>query len=191
MATPEVDHNPPLHCAAHPGTETYLRCAQCGTPICPRCIVMTPVGAKCAACARARPHPAFILTPVDVALVALAALVGAVALGVVASVLRLIPLVSLIVSMFFPFIAGLLLAEVVNRVARAKRATILRVFAGVGVVVAYLVFTIGDFLLRDPIGLFASGLLPTFLLRGLLDLITNPIDVLFLIVGVWIAWQRV
>lgn len=191
MATPEVDQNPPLRCAAHPGTETYLRCAQCGTPICPRCLVMTPVGAKCAACARSRPHPAFILTPLDVVLTALVALVGGVVLGLFASALQRIPIVSFIVAIFFPFIAGLVLADLVVRFAGSKRGTILRAIAALGVVVSYLAYAVGDFLLHDPLGFLNSGLLPSFLLRALLDLVDNPINLLFLVIGVWIAWQRV
>jgi Tol biopolymer transport system component len=35
-----------LTCARH-GTATRLRCAECGTPICPECLVKTPVGLKC------------------------------------------------------------------------------------------------------------------------------------------------
>ncbi|MDX1658991.1 MAG: B-box zinc finger protein [Nitriliruptorales bacterium] len=38
-------------CARH-GTETRLRCSQCGTPICPKCSIATPVGQKCPDCAR-------------------------------------------------------------------------------------------------------------------------------------------
>ena len=45
----------PLRCAEHPDVETYLRCGKCYTPICPRCMVQTPVGARCRQCARLRP----------------------------------------------------------------------------------------------------------------------------------------
>src|SRR3990170_1837286 len=34
------------HCARHPDTETGLLCGRCETPICPRCVVMTDVGAR-------------------------------------------------------------------------------------------------------------------------------------------------
>ena len=37
-------------CARHPKVVSYLRCASCNTPICPRCYVETPVGYKCRAC---------------------------------------------------------------------------------------------------------------------------------------------
>jgi len=38
-------------CPRHPGITTRLRCSKCGTPICPRCMVETPVGYRCPACA--------------------------------------------------------------------------------------------------------------------------------------------
>src|SRR5581483_12274878 len=41
-----------FYCARHPQVETVLRCNRCDTPICPRCLVQTPVGAKCPTCAK-------------------------------------------------------------------------------------------------------------------------------------------
>ena len=41
-------------CARHPKVETALRCASCGTPICPKCLVQTPVGMKCRECGTQR-----------------------------------------------------------------------------------------------------------------------------------------
>jgi DNA-directed RNA polymerase subunit RPC12/RpoP len=38
-------------CARHPRTETLLKCAKCGIPICPKCMVHTPVGIRCPDCA--------------------------------------------------------------------------------------------------------------------------------------------
>ena len=38
-------------CARHRNVETHLRCGKCGTPICPKCLVHTPVGARCPTCA--------------------------------------------------------------------------------------------------------------------------------------------
>ncbi|MDA0256830.1 MAG: rhomboid family intramembrane serine protease, partial [Chloroflexi bacterium] len=38
---------PPTVCERHPETETELRCQRCDTPICPRCMVQTPVGFRC------------------------------------------------------------------------------------------------------------------------------------------------
>lgn len=40
------------YCARHPRTETRIACVQCGTAICPDCMVSAPVGFKCPDCAR-------------------------------------------------------------------------------------------------------------------------------------------
>jgi hypothetical protein len=34
-------------CSYHPDVETEMRCAECGKPICPKEMVLTPVGYKC------------------------------------------------------------------------------------------------------------------------------------------------
>ena len=44
-------------CARHPSVETTLRCGRCETPICPRCLVHTPVGARCPDCGQSGPDP--------------------------------------------------------------------------------------------------------------------------------------
>jgi len=51
-----------MKCAAHPDVETNLGCGKCGKPICPRCLVQTPVGARCPDCARIQRLPTFSMT---------------------------------------------------------------------------------------------------------------------------------
>lgn len=46
-------------CTYHPNVRTRLRCSKCGTPICPRCAVETPVGYRCPACAAVRGLPTY------------------------------------------------------------------------------------------------------------------------------------
>ncbi|HEU4868304.1 MAG TPA: hypothetical protein VFV09_11310 [Actinomycetota bacterium] len=48
MATEDVD----LVCARHPRSSTLIRCCNCDTPICVKCMNETPVGMKCPDCAR-------------------------------------------------------------------------------------------------------------------------------------------
>ena len=48
-----------VRCARHPDVETALRCGRCGIPICPRCMVQTPVGARCPKCAGLYKLPTF------------------------------------------------------------------------------------------------------------------------------------
>jgi hypothetical protein len=42
----------PAPCANHPDRETLVHCSSCGKPICPDCMVYSPVGVKCKECAR-------------------------------------------------------------------------------------------------------------------------------------------
>ena len=48
-----------MQCAAHPNVETELTCSRCGKAICPRCLVHTPVGARCSECANVRRIPTY------------------------------------------------------------------------------------------------------------------------------------
>lgn len=41
-----------MFCYKHPKKETYLRCNQCGRPICSSCAVLTPTGYRCKECVR-------------------------------------------------------------------------------------------------------------------------------------------
>jgi hypothetical protein len=52
-----------MKCATHPEVETNLTCGRCGTPICPRCLVQTPVGARCRKCAGLRRLPTYQIAP--------------------------------------------------------------------------------------------------------------------------------
>ena len=40
----------PQACYRHPDRGTYIRCARCGKPICPDCMVQAPVGFQCPEC---------------------------------------------------------------------------------------------------------------------------------------------
>ena len=46
-------------CYRHPNRETAVSCAECGRPICPDCMVYSPVGIKCPECAR-QPRSALV-----------------------------------------------------------------------------------------------------------------------------------
>ena len=39
-----------MFCYRHPDRETWLRCGRCDQPICTKCSVMGPVGARCRVC---------------------------------------------------------------------------------------------------------------------------------------------
>lgn len=67
-------------CVRDSGVETNLRCAQCGDPICPRCMVYAPVGSKCPDCASIGGPVMFKVTQSD--LIKTAVLGGLAAVGV-------------------------------------------------------------------------------------------------------------
>ena len=187
VSAPDLGAGAALRCATHQNVETYLRCARCQTPICPRCLVMTPVGAKCRACARARRLPTFELSPLNVILAVLASLVGAIVLGALGSVvLRIVPLFVMV----FPLLVGLVLGEAVSRVANRKRHLLLRVIAGTGVILSYFALSLGDFLVHDTLGLAQSGVLGPLLVNVLIGVVTNPFMLVFVALGVWVAFNR-
>ncbi len=49
----------PIFCSKHPQTATRLTCGRCETPICPQCMVHSPVGARCMECAQLKQLPTF------------------------------------------------------------------------------------------------------------------------------------
>lgn len=54
-----------ITCPRHPKVETYIRCASCNTPICPKCYVQTPVGYKCKACGTFKNAALFSVSPLQ------------------------------------------------------------------------------------------------------------------------------
>ncbi|MBV8084763.1 MAG: hypothetical protein JO247_08100 [Chloroflexi bacterium] len=47
------------YCIHHPSVETVVHCSRCEAPICPRCMIETPVGMRCRDCARLRRPPMY------------------------------------------------------------------------------------------------------------------------------------
>jgi len=127
-----------VKCATHPGVETNLTCGKCGKPICPKCMVQTPVGARCPECARLQRLPTFRVST-SYYLRAVGAGLG---LGIAGGLIW-----GLIQSLFSFFYLNLLLApalgyavsELLSRVVNRKRSTGLAVIAGAVMTLAYLV----------------------------------------------------
>lgn len=127
-----------MQCARHPNIETELTCGRCGTPICPRCVVFTDVGARCPTCAPARKLPQFEIGPLYLLRGAAAALAAGAGLGAVWGIL-------LPGSLFFfallliGALVGYLIAEAVSAATNRKSGTPLQIAAVAGVIAAYLV----------------------------------------------------
>ncbi len=132
--TPEI-----VYCARHPKVETGLSCASCGTPICPKCMVVTPVGMKCPTCGLDRNSPLYKVPPHRLALACMvAALAGALA-GVLGPITGFF---VFFVSAPYGYFAG----SMVLRASGMKRGVKLEVLTGVcmvlGAVFPRLVFSL-------------------------------------------------
>ncbi len=127
-----------MKCAAHPKIETNLRCSKCGKPICPKCMVQTPVGARCSDCARLYKLPTYRVSARYYLRATGTALGMAIVCGVAWGV----------VGIFVPFFflnfllaagVGYAIGEVVGLSVNRKRGTGLATIAGIAVAISYLV----------------------------------------------------
>ena len=166
-----------MRCARHRNVETVLRCGRCETPICPRCLVPTPVGARCRTCARVK-RIALVAKPKEL----LRAAGMGVAVAMVGSlVLGLVPFLGLLGLAFLGFAVG----EAVSVGANRKRGAELGVLAVACLVVGY---ALGPFLRGALAGAIPPlGLLPSFMVAMLFQ----PLLLLGLAIGGLLAWMRV
>jgi len=133
-----------MKCATHPNIETNLRCGKCGKPICPKCLVQTPVGARCRDCARLYKLPTynvslkFYLRAVSTALGM--AIVCGVTWWVIGSILlRYLYYIPFVFNLIMAIVIGYAIGEVVSLSVNRKRGTGLAVVAGIAMVLCYLV----------------------------------------------------
>ena len=127
----------PQHCARHPRVETRLACSKCETPICPQCLVQTPVGARCPNCAQPRRLPTFELKATTFAR-AMGA--GAVLAGITGFLWGLL-LFELFRLPFLPWVAtigiGYLIGEGISVAVNRKRGRFLQCIAGASMGLSY------------------------------------------------------
>lgn len=126
----------PTTCQRHPSVETRLRCANCDTPICPRCAVDAPVGMRCPACARPARSGGLRRRPDQIARGVGVAVLGAVVGGaVIGGVRLLLPIGGLIAA----YLVGLQLGRQVRSAARGNTVDVIRIVAIAGAVGAAVV----------------------------------------------------
>ncbi len=118
-------------CSFHPGVETEMRCAECERPICPKEMVLTPVGYKCPVCAKPKRSQYVYVKPRQLA--------GAVGAGVVAGLgggwlLGAFGLRFFLIGIVW----GMLVGEAVRRGSGGHRGPILAVVAVASIVVGSL-----------------------------------------------------
>lgn len=167
-----------MQCATHPNVETELGCSRCGKPICGRCLVHTPVGARCPECANVRRIPTYNLgTDTYVRAIAAATIAGS-AVGIAwwffYSLTFVFGWISLIVvGLGLGYIVGEAVAFATNRRAGPP----LQIIAVSGVLITYVV--------RLALLLAIDG-------QGLADL-RGPVETFGLLavaIACWFAAQR-
>lgn len=170
-----------MYCANHPNTETVLRCGRCDKPICTRCIVQTPVGARCRECAGVRKLPLAQLESADY-LRGLGVMLG---LGLVGGL-------AWSQAGFFGFFVALLLGYFagagIDWAVRGRRGPVAMLMAGATVVLAYLSSPFAGLLLA---ALSGELFLPPGLLAGLVAAWFSPFGLLFLAIAIGVAVRRV
>ncbi len=124
-----------MRCARHPDIETDLRCGKCLQPICPKCVVQTPVGARCPKCAALKKLPVFEISTIFYIRAIAAGLATA---AVVGAIWPFIPLGGFFLF-FIALVVGYAIGEAVSIAANRKRGPGLQIIAGISVVVSYTV----------------------------------------------------
>ena len=128
-----------MQCATHPNIETELTCSRCGKAICPRCLVHTPVGARCTTCANVRRIPTYNMAG-GVLLRGAASAAGA---GLVIGVAWWV--FNPVTAFFYGVVAGLAfgyaIGELVSIGTNRRAGPPLQTAAVGGVVLAYVVRT--------------------------------------------------
>ena len=132
---PDTDDT--TYCARHPQVETTLACARCGTLICPRCLVQSPVGARCPTCANVSRLPTIDVSPVYLLRGVGAATASGAAAGTVWGYAFLGFFGFLII--FIGLGIGWAVSEAVSLATNRKRAIALQAIAIGGCVLAYFV----------------------------------------------------
>jgi hypothetical protein len=127
------------YCARHPQVETYLRCGRCETPICPRCLVQTPVGARCPDCARVTRLPTFDITPAFFFRGFLGAMVAGAVVGAIWGAIKGPFGFGFLFAALLGFAAGWAISEAVGLAANRKRGLGLQLCAVSGMVLAFIV----------------------------------------------------
>lgn len=143
-----------LYCARHTKRETSIRCGRCEDPICPDCLVHSPVGMRCPDCARVNRVPTYdVTTPYLIKGIAAG---GATALVLGATFFFIAPLLFNLVFIDIPILniilpylyiviiasIGFAIGEAVSLATNRKRGTTLKLVSAASMFVASVPMTL-------------------------------------------------
>lgn len=153
-------------CPRDPGVQTSLRCSRCEKPICPKCMIQTPVGARCRECARIAKSPVYTMSSGVMARAATASVVGGVAMGLIWGFI-LLPFSVGFLSIFVGAGLGYAFTRVMEFATGRKRGPMVVGFAILGIAIAWSM----QLLFVDPrvalYGLVAAGIAVYFAYQNL------------------------
>jgi predicted small integral membrane protein len=151
-----------FHCARHHSVETLLRCGRCETPICPRCMIGTPVGMRCRDCAQVHRPPMYDLRGRYLWQALGAAVALVIAGGFAFSLLSGFAGRSIFLAAILYLLAGVAIAEALSAAANRKRGPRLQILAAVTTVLAtqfptLLTLAVAHRLPLNPLGLLLTA----------------------------------
>ncbi len=123
-------------CPRDPGVQTALRCSRCEKPICPKCMIQTPVGARCRECARIAKSPVYTMTNGVMARAATASVVGGVVMGLIWGFV-LLPFSIGFLSIFVGAGLGYAFTRMMEFATGRKRGPMIVGFAIFGIAIAW------------------------------------------------------
>jgi hypothetical protein len=129
-----------MQCAKHPNVETNVTCGKCGKPICPKCMVQTPVGMRCKDCAGLKKLPTYQVSTQYI----LRAIGAGLGIGIVCGFAWWA--IDLVLPFFFLRIliaagAGYAVGEVISRAVNRKRGTVLAIIGGISATISFAIAT--------------------------------------------------
>jgi len=126
-------------CARHKNVHTRLRCGRCEKPICPKCTLMGPTGARCRECAGLRSSHVYQVKPGNLAKAFVAALVlGAIGAQIIEAAGTLVFWALLYAPAIVP-----LMSRIVDKLTGGKRGPVIAGASCAGVTIGALASSLG------------------------------------------------
>lgn len=155
----EVPDEPGVYwCAKHRKVKTRLRCGRCERPICIKCTVYGPTGARCPDCASNRSAHIYQVAPLQYLLAFVAATVAGCIGGAIAS---MVGTMALWLALYAPAI-GPVLGKLVTTITGGKRGPKLATVVSIGLVTGGLI----ALLLSVSLARAITSALPPTMLHG-------------------------
>jgi len=130
-----------VQCPRDPAVETALRCGRCDTPICPRCLVQSPVGARCKDCGKIQRNPIYQVKGTLLVRAVAAAVIGGLLMGF-AWWLVLLPFTGGFLSIFLGVGLAYLFTRLMDEATRRKRGPVVIGLAIGGIDIAWAVLVV-------------------------------------------------